>query len=365
MPGGCPPRTHYRRVVTSLSWFRTLDAADVGAITDLLAAAERADGNGGVSEDVRLALRPGPAAGGVEHLVARAGSVVIGYAALGGPATERQAELVVHPDHRRAGVGIALVQALLAATSRTATATATTTATTTAAVSAAATESATEARAVPPVSLNIWAHGDTPAAAALARRSGFERVRVLLQLRRSLVPVRAGDQDDLPRPIVPADVTIRAFEVGSDEQAWLALNAEAFADHPEQGRWTLDDLVARERESWFDPAGFFLAERDGSLVGFHWTKVHSVDPVPEHPAATDRPPEPIGEVYVVGVAPGVAGAGLGATLTIIGLRHLRDSGLTAVMLYVDEDNTRAVRLYTRLGFRRHAADVSYRYVAGR
>jgi mycothiol synthase len=29
------------------------------------------------------------------------------------------------------------------------------------------------------------------------------------------------------------------------------------------------------------------------------------------------------------------------------------------MLYVDEDNERAVRLYCALGFHRHAADVSY------
>lgn len=318
--------------MTSLSWLRALDVADIAAITDLLAAAERADGNGGVSEDVRLTLRPGPVGGGVEHLVARAGSAVVGYAALGGTATERQAELVVHPDHRRRGVGTALVHALFATTS--------------------------------PVSLNIWAHGDTPAAAALATRNGFDRERVLLQLRRPLSPVRPGDSDDLPRPIIPADVTIRAFEVGVDEEAWLAVNAEAFADHPEQGRWTLDDLRAREGESWFDPAGFFLAERNGALLGFHWTKVHPQDPVPEHPAATDQPagrPGPIGEVYVVGVASAAAGTGLGAALTIVGLRHLRDIGLASVMLYVDEDNARAVHLYTRLGFRRHAADVSYRY----
>jgi len=135
------------------------------------------------------------------------------------------------------------------------------------------------------------------------------------------------------------------------------VNAAAFADHPEQGRWTAEDLARREAEPWFDPRGFFLAERAGELIGFHWTKVHPRDETPP-PGAE---PAPIGEVYVVGVRPSAGGAGLGRALTLIGLRHLATEGLESVLLYVDEDNIPAIRMYTRLGFTTYTRDVSYHW----
>jgi mycothiol synthase len=153
-------------------------------------------------------------------------------------------------------------------------------------------------------------------------------------------------------PALPAGVTIRTFRPGADEEAWLAVNRRAFAHHPEQGSWTLADLRLRESEAWFDPAGFFLAERDGRLAGFHWTKVH--------PDGGDGG-GPIGEVYVLGVDPGQQGGGLGRGLTLAGLVHLRRLGLADVMLYVDESNTAAVRMYTALGFTLWSTDAMYRH----
>ena len=100
-------------------------------------------------------------------------------------------------------------------------------------------------------------------------------------------------------------------------------------------------------ERWFDPAGFLLAVREnGELAGFHWTKVHPGPP-------------PLGEVYVLGVDPSARGLGLGPALTVAGLRHLRDRGLDTVLLYVDDDNPRAKRLYEALGFTPYAVDVQF------
>ena len=165
---------------------------------------------------------------------------------------------------------------------------------------------------------------------------------------------------------------MRTFEPGRDDEAWVALNHEAFAGHPEQGSWTLEDLQRRVREPWFDPAGFFLAERDGVLLGFHWTKVHgepatSLHAHPHQDGDSHRPRhdqrghghDPIGEVYVVGVHPRARGTGLGRALTLAGLRHLRQLGLPDAMLYVESDNAAAIRVYTELGFTRWETDVRF------
>jgi mycothiol synthase len=163
-------------------------------------------------------------------------------------------------------------------------------------------------------------------------------------------------------PPLPDGISIRPFRPGQDDAAWVALNAAAFADHPDQGKWTIDDLHIRLREPWFDPAGFLVAEnRDGSLLGFHWTKVHGevhTHPLPEGVEPHDH--EPIGEVYVLGVAPSAKGLGLGTALTLAGLRYLRGRGLDQVMLYVDESNTAAIALYKKLGFVRWSTDVAFR-----
>jgi mycothiol synthase len=166
---------------------------------------------------------------------------------------------------------------------------------------------------------------------------GFEPVRELHQLRRSLA--------DLPdEPPLAEGVVVRPFVPGRDEEAWLAVNAAAFASHPEQGRWTRADLAARMAEPWFDPAGFLLAERGDELLGFHWTKVH---------------PDGSGEVYVLGVAPAAQGLGLGNALLVRGLAHLAAAGCPAVLLYVDGDNPTALRLYEKAGFTSHDLDVQW------
>jgi mycothiol synthase len=188
--------------------------------------------------------------------------------------------------------------------------------------------------------LVVWSHGQHSPVAPAAMARGYTEHRKLWQLRRPLT--------DLPDKPLPAGVTVRAFGPGQDEDAWLAVNAAAFADHAEQGKWTRADIEAREAEPWFDPAGFLLAERGGELLGFHWTKLHRKD------AGAG-----IGEVYVLGIAPAAQGLGLGPALLVAGLAHLAGRGATEAMLYVDESNPSAVQLYRKYGFASYDLDVQY------
>ncbi len=329
----------------------TLPPEDVAAVAMLTEAATEADGVRPLSEHVSLHLRYGgegrdrhlllllPASGG-QHgvgLTAATGEVVAGYAhldptdAVAGSA----AEVVTHPAYRRRGYGRLLVEAAAAQT--------------------------------PDGRLRLWAHGDHAAARRLAESMGFRVVRRLEQLRRSLY-------SPLPRRELPAGVHLRTFRPGQDDAAWLALNARAFAGHPEQGGWTAGDLAARMRESWFDPNGFLIAEEntgDGPrMIAFHWTKVHGGEPtghdhghepndLGHEPTGHDHGHEPIGEVYVVGVDPDHQGRGLGRSITLAGLHWLRSRGLPQAMLYVEADNEPALAVYRSLGFTHWDTDVMF------
>lgn len=204
---------------------------DVAAVLALAQAARRNDGVAPLSEAFLLDLRsPHPRS---THLTAQIDGELAGYGQVD-PAGAT--ELVVHPDHRHAGVARDLWKRALAAGAT-----------------------------------SLWAHGGLPASAAFASGLGLTAVRELHRMERPL------GEADLTEPEFPSGFTHRIFAPGVDDQAWVALNAAAFAGHPEQGRLTLSDLHERMAEPWFDAEGFFLVEdaTDAAAgpIAFHWTKV--------------------------------------------------------------------------------------------
>lgn len=297
-----------------------LDHETQDRVLALIASATDHDGVPPVAEHVLLHLRHGGDKSDT-HFIATNDGELVGYAHLDltdqveGPS----AELVVHPDHRGRGIGGALLDALREASG---------------------------------ASLRLWSHGDLPGAKNIAERTGFNRIRTVIQMRRSL---------NDPIPELPSDIAIRSFLVGIDNEEWIALNNRAFIGHPEQSNWNLKDLEIRLKESWFDHRGFLIAEESGAMTGFCWTKVHGghthqhSDNEPEH----DH--DPIGEIYIMGVDPGHQGKGIGRAVTIAGLKHLRYQGIFSAMLYVDAANQGAISLYQSLGFTEWGRDVLYRY----
>jgi mycothiol synthase len=300
--------------VTSPQWQAVLAAEEQQQIRELVSVAAEFDNVAPVGEQVLRELAHQRS----EHLLATAGDPhggeqVVGYLNLAGGQEDSlgMAELVVHPQARRRGIGAAMIRAVLSKTAG---------------------------------KSHFWAHGTLEAARATASASGLVPVRELIQMRRSL--------HDVAEPAVPDGVRIRSYAGAADDAELLRVNNAAFATHPEQGGWTATDLAERRAEPWFDPEGLFLAF-DGQtdrLVGFHWTKVHA-----------DRPG--LGEVYVVGVDPAAQGSGLGGLLTSVGVaflaRRLAGADQPTVLLYVESDNTAALRTYRRLGFREHSVDTAY------
>jgi mycothiol synthase len=291
--------------------------ADLTEVEALLAAAAAADGHQPLGEQKRLDLH---GKGPFLALVARQPMVedpdpLVGLAQIDGGAGAFSLEVVVDPAHRGNTADGGHIRRVLVQASR------------------------DEVGRRGGGSLRYWIARATARDDAAARSLGFVPERELLQLRVGL-------------PLVPhldeaTDLALRPFRPGHDEAAWLAVNARAFADHPEQGHWSEATLAARESESWFDPSGFLIADDAGRIAGSCWTKLHhDTEPL-------------IGEIYVISVDPDVQKRGLGRRLTAAGLDWLASAGARVGMLYVDASNQGAVAMYRSLGFVQDHADRCY------
>ena len=294
-----------------------LNPTEQEGVLDLISAAAEQDGIPPIAEHILLHLRHGGDKDD-RHLIIRENGEIVGYAHIDLTDTiaGSSAELVIHPRHRGRGLGRALLESICSITSP-----------------------------------RLWSHGDLPSAKKLALDYGLVRVRTLIQMRRSL---------NHPLPESSTDLKVRSFLPGLDDEAWLALNNRVFVGHPEQGGWTMENLQQRMGESWFDPKGFLLATGlKDELIAFCWTKIHGAHSH-AHDGRAEHGHDPIGEIYAVGVDPAHQGKKIGATITIAGLAHLRRAGLMSAMLYVDAENSIAIKGYKDLGFSEWGRDVMYR-----
>ncbi len=288
------------------------------SVLALIKAAHDFDGAPAIAEHVLLHLRHGGDKSD-SHLVIEENQQVIAYAHLdttdlvAGPSVEA----VVHPQHRGKGLGaLILKEAIKICGDRT----------------------------------RIWSHGDLPQAQRIAASLKLERLWANLQMSKKLLDIEK----------ITSQYLIRSFLPGIDDQAFLELNNKVFADHPDQGGWSNDDLRVRVNEEWFDEKGFFVCEDKGKLIGFCWTKIHGAHTHSHEGHEADHGHEAIGEIYVLAVDPEFKGQGVGKDLTATGLNYLKYQGLSSAMLYVGIENKAALNLYRSLGFSEFGSDVMYR-----
>ena len=288
------------------------------SVLALIKAAHDFDGTPPIAEHVLLHLRHGGDKSD-SHIVFESDNQVIAYAHLdttdlvAGPSVEA----VVHPSHRGKGVGSLILK---------------------------------EAIKVCGVKTRIWSHGDLPAAKTIAASLNLEHLWSNLLMSRSLGDIQP----------VKSKYPIRTFIPDLDNQAFLSLNNKVFANYPDQGGWSEDDLKVRLNETWFDQKGFFGAEDKGELIGFCWTKIHGAHTHSHSGGDDDHGHDALGEIYVLAVNPDYKGQGVGRDLTITGLNYLKYQGLNNVMLYVGVENKPAFNLYKTLGFNEFGSDVMYR-----
>ena len=227
-----------------------LDAAELERVTLLVEHATEADGARPLSEHVALHLRYGGDTA-VRHVLAYDGDDLAGYAHVDPTdiVAGSSAELVVDPAHRGHGVGRRLVSEAIA-------------------VDAGRTAPAVGARRPP-------------------RRGPPRRV---LRHDPHPHPLAAAPLPLRPAPPGHSSRTasrVRTFRPGRGRRALARPERQGLRRPPRAGSLGLHDLHQRMAESWFDPDGFFLAERDDPddgprLVGFHWTKVHGGDTAAAH-----------------------------------------------------------------------------------
>jgi mycothiol synthase len=213
--------------------------------------------------------------------------------------------VVVRPDHRRQGIGRALVELAV---------------------------HMERDRGRPEVILGRLPHDDDGRDFLLM--AGFAPHSVLWDL-------ELPGATTVEEPVWPVGHRARTFESPADIAPWVALFNAAFADHATPLQLDESFIAAGIDDPAIDDADtLLLADEGGELVGFCATA----------PERHEGVVGPRGEIWTVGVRPDRQGQGLGRQLLRWGVRRLRDLDVGRIHLSVNGRNERALRLYEDEGF---------------
>lgn len=240
---------------------------------------------------------------------------------------------IVHPDHRRQGIGSRLIDTLEEQ------------------VRQRLDEAANDM-----VYADTWTFLVHEDRVALFTLKGYEPVRYFFEMER---PLREDCQPvELPQAAYPPGIVVQTFTERPDLEAAHRATDEAFRDH-----WGHTENTLEEWQHWLDndpnhrPDLWLLAwdaETD-EIAGFCLNAVN--------PDLNARKGREDGWVEVLAVRRPYRGQGLGRALLVAGMALLQEAGQDWAMLGVDTENlTGVLRLYESVGFKAVKESAAYRKV---
>ena len=174
---------------------------------------------------------------------------------------------------------------------------------------------------------------DNVTAKSVLSKLGFEYIRRFLELRLDMAKIHWQDIDQ-------AALECRYLQRGEEDKLTQIQN-RSFA-----GTWgynpsTVETITYRINQSNCSPEDVVLTCDGDKVIGYCWTEV-----IYEGEAIS----ESRGRIFMLGVDPDYRGKGVGRTVLLAGLAHLKSKGLRVAELTVDSENKTACALYRSLGF---------------
>lgn len=190
-----------------------------------------------------------------------------------------------------------------------------------------------------------WGDQEVAGPAQLAARRGYRVVRYGMDMRRLVA-------DPIPAVPLPAGIEVRPVRPEDHRRIWEA-DGEAFRDH-----WEAAERTEADFEWWFTRPNI-----DTTLWQVAWAGDEVAGSVLTSIDAEENAKLGISRAWLdhISVRRPWRRQGLAASLIASSLRLLQARGIGEAALGVDAENpSGAVRLYERMGFRRHRTGISYR-----
>ena len=151
--------------------------------------------------------------------------------------------------------------------------------------------------------------------------------------------MRRRSLDDLPDEEAPDGVEIKVFVPG-DEGGWAKLMTGAIGEWDEES--TTSQFLG---DPGVDADCIFFLVSDEEYVA----------------TATDKRLQDsyVGYLHMVAVAPGYRGRGLGRSISLAALQHMKGRGCREAILDTDDDRLPAIRTYLALGFLPEMVEVDH------